>query len=201
MNILIIILPLLGTLLGTLSVFFIKQNNEKIKQMTVGFSSGVMLVVTFLSLIMPALDLVKNNNNSWFPIIFGILLGVFVILTLDLLINKKQTNSSLIIIVAIILHNIPEGFATGVSLAGSITNNISINDAFLLSLAITLHNIPEGIVVAMNSKNKSKAIKHGILSGFVEEQEEWVIKSHTDLGLKLIKMYKLDNWRAALLEK
>jgi len=168
MNTLIIMLPLLGTVLGTLSVFFIKKNNDKTKQLTLGFSSGVMLVVTFLSLIIPALDLVKDTTNTWFPIIFGILLGVFIILSLDLIINKKRTNNALIIVIAIILHNIPEGFATGVSLAGSVTNNISINDALLLSLAITLHNIPEGIIVALNSKNNKDAIKFGILSGIVE---------------------------------
>jgi len=168
LNTLIIMLPLLGTILGTLSVFFIRKNNEKTKQMTVGFSSGVMLVVTFLSLIEPALELVKNASSPWFPIIFGLLLGVFIILTLDLIINKKRTNNALIVVIAIILHNIPEGFATGVSLAGTITNNISINDALLLSLAITLHNIPEGIVVAMNSNNRKNALKYGFFSGIVE---------------------------------
>ena len=75
----------------------------------------------------------------------------------------------LLIVIAIILHNIPEGIATGVGLAGSISNIISIKQAFTLSLAITLHNIPEGIVVAlMNSNDKKKAIKYGIISGIVE---------------------------------
>jgi len=168
MNILIIMLPFVGTVLGTLSTFFIKKDSIKLKQITVGFSSGIMLVVTFLSLIIPAIDLIKNTTNIWFPIIFGLLLGIFIILSLDLIINKNRSNNALIIVIAIILHNIPEGLATGVSLAGTVSNYINFNESFLLSLAITLHNIPEGIVVAMNSRNKKDAIKYGILSGIVE---------------------------------
>ena len=168
MNILIILLPFIGSFIGTLSVYFINKKSEKLKQITTGLSAGVMIVVTFLSLILPAFDLVKQTNSSWFPIIFGILLGVFIILSLDLMLNKRRTNNALIIVIAIILHNIPEGLATGISLVGSVTNYISISDAFFLSFAITLHNIPEGIIVALSSKNKKDAIKYGILSGIVE---------------------------------
>lgn len=168
MNILIILLPFIGSFIGTLFVYFINKKSDNIKQITTGLSAGVMIVVTFLSLILPAFDLVKQTNNNWLPIMFGLLLGVFIILSLDLMINKKRTNNALIIVIAIMLHNIPEGLATGISLAGSVTNYISSSDAFLLSLAITLHNIPEGIVVALNSKNKKEALTYGILSGLVE---------------------------------
>lgn len=165
MKYIIIIMPLIGTIIGSLFVLFFKNNNDLLVKKAFGFSAGVMLVASFLSLINPSINMSKN----WFPPIFGILLGVFTILSLDLKINKKNKNNALIIIIAIILHNIPEGIATGVGLAGSITNVISLKSALTLSLAITLHNIPEGIVVGLlNANNKKKAIKYGIISGIVE---------------------------------
>ena len=166
MKYLIIIMPLIGTIIGAISVFFINKNSTKLTQIAFGISAGVMLVASFLSLIIPSIELSKH---FWFPPTFGILLGIFIILSLDLKNNKKNNCSNIIIVIAIILHNIPEGIATGVGLAGSISNIISIKQAFTLSLAITLHNIPEGIVVAlMNSNDKKKAIKYGIISGIVE---------------------------------
>ena len=165
MKYLIIIMPLIGTIIGTLSIYLIKKENQKLIKKAFGFSAGVMLVASFLSLINPSIEISKN----WFPPTFGILLGIFIILSLDLKINKNNKNSNLIIIIAIILHNIPEGIATGVGLAGSLTNIMSLKSAFTLSLAITLHNIPEGIVVGLlNTKNKKKTIKYGLISGLVE---------------------------------
>lgn len=164
MKYLIIIMPLIGTIIGTLSIYLIKKENQKLIKEAFGFSAGVMLVASFLSLINPSIEISKN----WFPPVFGILLGIFIILSLDLKINKNN-NSNLIIIIAIILHNIPEGIATGVGLAGSLTNMMSLKSAFTLSFAITLHNIPEGIVVGLlNTKDKKKAIKYGLISGLVE---------------------------------
>ncbi len=162
MKYLIIIMPLIGTIIGVLSVYIIK-NNEKIVKYAFGFSAGVMLIASFLSLINTSIEI----SNNWFPPIFGILIGIFIILSLDLKINKNNKNTKIIIIIAIILHNIPEGIATGVGLVGSITNIISIKKSIILSLAITLHNIPEGIIVGLlNDKNKT--IKYGIISGIVE---------------------------------
>ena len=161
MKYLIIIMPLIGTIIGTLSVYFINDNKNLVKK-AFGFSAGVMLIASFLSLINPSIEM----SNSWFPPIFGILFGIFMILSLDLKINKNN-NSNLIIIIAIILHNIPEGIATGVGLAGSITNIMSLKSAFTLSLAITLHNIPEGMIVGLLN-NKHNSLKYGIISGIVE---------------------------------
>ncbi len=165
MKYIIIIMPLIGTIIGTLSVLFIKKNNKNLIKKAFGFSAGVMMVASFLSLINPSI----NMSENWFPPIFGILLGVFTILSLDLKINKNNQNNALIILIALILHNIPEGVATGVGLAGSMTNVISLKSAFTLSLAITLHNIPEGIIVGLlNVNNKKNTIKYGIISGIVE---------------------------------
>lgn len=110
MRYLIIIMPLIGTVLGTLSILFVKKNNEIIKK-AFGFSAGVMLVASFLSLIIPSINM---SDNFLIPII-GILLGIFVILSLDLTINKNNSNSNLIIIITIILHNIPEDCSCYVS--------------------------------------------------------------------------------------
>lgn len=163
MKYLIIVMPLIGTIIGTLSVLFIKNENNLIKK-AFGFSAGVMLVASFLSLLNPSIEM----SNNWFPPVIGILFGTFIILSLDLKINKNN-KGYLIIIIAIILHNIPEGIATGASLVGSVTNKIPLKSALLLSGAITLHNIPEGIVVGlMNYNNKKNAIKYGIISGIVE---------------------------------
>lgn len=132
MKYIIIIMPLIGTIIGSLSVLFFKNNNDLLVKKAFGFSAGVMLVASFLSLINPSINMSKN----WFPPIFGILLGVFTILSLDLKINKNNKNNALIIIIAIILHNIPEGIATGVGLAGSITNVISLKSASLYHLQL-----------------------------------------------------------------
>lgn len=163
MKYLIIIMPLIGTIIGSLSILFIKNENKIIKK-AFGFSAGVMLVAAFLSLINPSINM---SNNPLKPII-GILLGVHIILSLDLKVNKNK-KANIIIIIAIILHNIPEGIATGISMSGTLSNYISLKSALTLSIAITLHNIPEGIVVGLlNYNNKKNGIKYGIISGIVE---------------------------------
>lgn len=184
MKYLIIVMPLIGTIIGTLSILFIKNSNNIIKK-AFGFSAGVMLVASFLSLINPSIDMSKN----FLPPIIGILFGVFVILSLDLKINKKNKSNSLIIIIAIILHNIPEGIATGIGLSGSISNYVSLNSALTLSLAITLHNIPEGIVVGMlNYDDKRKGIRYGLISGIVEPISA-IITSLITLKLSFLMPY------------
>lgn len=184
MKYLIIVMPLIGTIIGTLSILFIKNSNYIIKK-AFGFSAGVMLVASFLSLINPSIDMSKN----FLPPIIGILFGVFVILSFDLKINKNNKSNSLIIIIAIILHNIPEGIATGIGLSGSISNYVSLNSALTLSLAITLHNIPEGIVVGMlNYDDKGKGIRYGLISGIVEPISA-IITSLITLKLSFLMPY------------
>ena len=155
------------TSLGSSIVFFFKKTNKTINEAMLGFSAGIMIAASFFSLILPAIE--YENINILYPTIIGFILGTVLLYILEKACSKFESKKSLLLLFSITLHNIPEGIATGVGLAGSISNIISIKQAFTLSLAITLHNIPEGIVVAlMNSNNKKKAIKYGIISGIVE---------------------------------
>ena len=141
MKYIIIIMPLIGTIIGSLSVLFIKKNNKLLVKKAFGFSAGVMLVASFLSLINPSINMSKN----WFPPIFGILLGVFIILSLDLKINKNNKINALIIIIAIILHNIPEGISISVPIYYS---KKSKKKAFLYTMISGLSE-PLGALLSM----------------------------------------------------
>lgn len=164
------------TLLGSFTVIFFKKISDKLMYLMFGFASGVMIAATFFSLINPGIELAKELNQLDYLIIsIGVLSGFFLIIILDKILNKFQKNdSTLLLLIAITLHNIPEGMAIGVAFGSLVygMENTSVASASLLALGIGLQNFPEGMAVSLPLRNKGnsrfKSFFLGQLSGFVE---------------------------------
>ena len=159
-----IILPLIGTTLGSSMVFLLKDKlNNNIEKLLLGVASGVMISASFFSLILPSIEM-----SSWIPTTIGFLMGI---LFLDYLNYKIERSSNFKLALAVTLHNIPEGMAVGVIFAGVLAGSISMVSALTLSLGITLQNIPEGAIISMPLKTENSRLKSfliGTLSGVVE---------------------------------
>lgn len=185
---LVILIPFLGTILGSAVVYLLKDKiNEKVQKILIGFASGVMLAASIWSLLIPSIESSSSMGNlSFIPAVVGFLLGMGFLLLLDTIIphihidseepeglkaNVKKQNMFLF---AMTLHNIPEGMAVGVVLASALNGNTPITMAAALSLAIgiCLQNIPEGAIVSTPLKkeglSKNKSFLYGVLSGVVE---------------------------------
>lgn len=181
-------LPFLGTVLGSSLVFFMKSKlNEKIQKALLGFASGVMIAASIWSLIIPSINMSSNlGNYSFIPAACGFMLGILFLLLLDSLIPHLHINSNTpeglkshlkkntMMVLAITLHNIPEGMAVGVVLAGALSNNaqITLSSALALSLGIAIQNFPEGAIISLplksNGKTKIKSFYYGVISAIVE---------------------------------
>jgi len=182
-----VLIPFLGTGLGAAMVFILKDNiSEKLQKILTGFAAGVMVAASFWSLLNPALESSSYMGNlSFIPASVGFLIGTFFLLFLDMVTphmhmdkqdegpqSKLKRTTKLIL--AVTLHNIPEGMAVGVVYAGVITGqaNISTAGALALSLGIAIQNFPEGAIVSMpllsEGMPKHKTFMWGILSGIVE---------------------------------
>ena len=181
-------IPFLGTTLGSAMVFFMKNKiNNKIEKLLLGFASGVMIAASIWSLIMPSIDMAEEQGViSWIPATIGFLLGIFFLLILDSIIPHLHLNSNepegmkakikktTMMVLAVTLHNIPEGMAVGVVFAGAISGNtgITMAGAFALAIGIAIQNFPEGAIISMPLKSegmsKLKAFWYGTLSGIVE---------------------------------
>ena len=162
MCILGILLPLIGTTLGSSLVYLLKNKlSSNIEKLLLGIASGVMISASLFSLILPSIEM-----SSWIPTTIGLLLGVIFI---DIINKKLESNTKLTL--AVTLHNIPEGMAVGVIFAGYLSHTVSILSAFTLSIGIALQNIPEGAIISMplkSTKSKNIAFLIGTLSGVVE---------------------------------
>lgn len=175
------------TALGSAMVFFFHKANKNLITIMFGFGAGVMMAASFFSLLVPALELANNlNQNAWLIIGLGFLGGSCFILMIDLLLphlhlEKKQPEgikSSLsrkfLLILAITLHNIPEGMAIGVAFGAANLNieGSTIYSAIALAIGIGLQNFPEGIAVSLplasDGMSKKKAFFYGQASGIVE---------------------------------
>lgn len=184
-----LMIPLAGTTLGAAMVFFLKKEmNTKLQKALLGFASGVMIAASVWSLIIPAIDMSQGKGlPAWFPAAAGFLAGIFFLLVLDTIIPHLHINSdvpegmanrkaskSLMLILAVTLHNIPEGMAVGVVFAGMLRGDMAITTAgaFVLTIGIALQNFPEGAVISMpltaHGISKSRAFGYGFLSGVVE---------------------------------
>lgn len=183
-----IILPFIGTTLGASMVFLMKNKiNPKIQKVLLGFAAGVMIAASIWSLITPSIDLSSDLGDfSFIPAAVGFLLGVGFLLVLDSLIPHMHLNSdkpegiksdfkkSTMLVFAVALHNIPEGMAVGVVLAGAIYGDQTLTLAGALSLAIgiAIQNLPEGAIISMPLKeegvSKKKSFLLGVLSGILE---------------------------------
>ena len=183
-----LVLPFLGTILGSSMVFFMRNKiNPKIKKVLLGFAAGVMLAASIWSLLLPSMDMSKKEGViEWLPAAIGFLLGMGFLLILDTIIPhlhsngkkaeglKSKLKKETMLLFAVTLHNIPEGMAVGVVLAGAITGNVGLSFAGAITLAIGLaiQNFPEGAIISMPLKtegeSKWKAFLDGVLSGIVE---------------------------------
>ena len=183
-----LLIPFLGTTLGSGMVFLMKDKiNPKVQKLLLGFASGVMIAASIWSLITPSIEMAEEQGKvSWIPASIGFLLGVVFLLILDSLIPhlhldskkpegiKAKLKNTTMMILAVTLHNIPEGMAVGVVFAGILAQNtiMTLAGAFTLSIGIAIQNFPEGAIISMPLKNegisKSKAFLYGTLSGIVE---------------------------------
>ena len=183
-----LIIPFIGTTLGSATVFLMKDKlNKKIEKILLGFASGVMVAASVWSLIIPSIDMAEEQHLiAWLPATIGFLLGISFLLLLDNIIPHLHLNSTkqegpksklkktTMMVLAVTLHNIPEGMAVGVALAGALSKNsgITISAAIALSVGIAIQNFPEGSIISMPLKeegiSKKKSFIYGTLSGIVE---------------------------------
>ena len=183
-----LIIPFLGTTLGSAMVFFMKNKiNNKVEKILLGFASGVMIAASVWSLLIPSIDMAEEQGViAWIPATVGFLLGMLFLLVLDNVIPHLHLNSNkpegmksklqktTMMVLAVTLHNIPEGMAVGVVFAGAISQNsgITLAGAFALAIGIAIQNFPEGAIISMPLKSegtsKLKALWYGTLSGIVE---------------------------------
>ena len=186
-----ILIPFLGTTLGSAFVFLLKDKMTiLVKKILLGFSAGVMIAASIWSLLIPAINMAQEQVKveAWVPASLGFSLGIISLMYLDKKVgnieearNKKKNQtikdkvkSTSMLVLAVTLHNIPEGMAVGVAFAGLIIGNagITIAGALALAIGIAIQNIPEGAIISMPLKSdgmpKGKAFLRGVLSGIVE---------------------------------
>ncbi len=183
-----ITIPFLGTTLGAGCVFLLrKQIGWKTQRIFTGFAAGVMVAASLWSLLLPALEQSqKMGRLSFLPASIGFSIGIAFLLLLDHIIphihaatNEEEGIPSRIgdtvkLMLAVTLHNIPEGIAVGVVFAGLYAENaqISLSGVIALSLGIAIQNFPEGAIISMPLRSrgiaKEKAFLYGVLSGIVE---------------------------------
>jgi len=183
-----VLLPFLGTTVGAGLVFFMKgAMNLRVQRILTGFAAGVMVAASVWSLIIPAIDQSTHMGKlAFLPAFIGVWIGFIFLLMLDRLIPHLHMNSdcpegtpcnlgkSTMLVLAVALHNLPEGMAVGVVVAGWLTGNESISaaGALALSLGIALQNMPEGAIISMplksNGMGRGKAFVYGVMSGVIE---------------------------------
>ncbi len=181
-----LLIPLLGTTLGSAMVFFLKKEiNPKVQKILLGFASGVMIAASIWSLMQPAID--SYEKGDWKSYLFpavGFLVGVGFMLLLDYLVphmhinkeeeglKKNKYSKTFKMLLAVTLHNIPEGLAVGVVIASMMTNQVNEHAVLALAIGMAIQNFPEGAIVSMPLKeegeSKGKAFLYGFISGAVE---------------------------------
>lgn len=183
-----ILIPFAGTTLGSAMVFFMKKEmNMRLQKLLLGFAAGVMMAASVWSLLIPAIDMASDKGGAaWFPAAAGFLLGMGFLLLLDTLTPHlhfteekpegvpAHLKKTTMLVLAVTLHNIPEGMAVGVTFAGVLSENtlMTLAGAFALSVGIAIQNFPEGAIISMPLKSqglsKARAFAYGSLSGIVE---------------------------------
>ncbi len=181
-------IPFLGTLLGSACVFFMRKSmGDRLQRALSGFAAGVMVAASVWSLLIPALEQAESMGKwSFIPAAVGFWAGILFLLLMDHIIPhlhrnaeqaegpKSRLKKTTMLVLAVTLHNIPEGMAVGVVYAGYLTgnSNISAMGALALSVGIAIQNFPEGAIISMPLKaegmKKSKAFFNGVASGIVE---------------------------------
>ena len=194
MNILFtgLLIPFLGTATGSACVFFMKKKiNDSLERLLLGFAGGVMIAAGVWSLLIPSMNMTESLGRlSFFPALAGFMLGVAFLFLLDKITphlhaiaqtpeggaesTRKKISRTMMLFLAVTLHNIPEGMAVGIVLAGSLSSAVQISpaDALALSIGIAIQNFPEGAIISMplrsEGNSKSRSFLYGTLSGAVE---------------------------------
>ena len=183
-----IMIPFLGTALGAACVCFMKKSlGDLVQRSLAGFAAGVMVAASIWSLLIPAIEQSEDMGKlSFLPAFIGFWSGVLFLLLLDRLIPhlhvgseqaegpKSKLGRTTMMVLAVTLHNIPEGMAVGVVYAGFLSGNTQITaaSALALSLGIAIQNFPEGAIISMplraEGEGKGRAFLGGVLSGVVE---------------------------------
>ena len=183
-----ILIPFLGTSLGAACVFFMKKTlSDMVQRSLTGFAAGVMVAASVWSLLIPAMEQSAGMGNlSFVPAVAGFWIGILFLLGLDHIVPhlhvksgqtegpKSQLRRTTMMVLAVTLHNIPEGMAVGVVYAGYLSGSAQITaaGALTLSLGIAIQNFPEGAIISMplraEGMKKGKAFCGGVLSGVVE---------------------------------
>lgn len=183
-----ILIPFLGTALGSSMVFLMKNKmNKKVEKLLLGFAAGVMIAASVWSLLIPSIDMAREQGKeAWIPAAVGFIFGIVFLLVLDSVIPhmhlesekpegaKSKLKKTTMMVLAVTLHNIPEGMAVGVTFAGALIGNagITMMGAFTLAMGMAIQNFPEGAIISMPLKaegvSKPKAFLYGAVSGIVE---------------------------------
>ena len=183
-----ILIPFLGTSLGAACVFFMKRElKENIQKVLIGFAAGVMVAASIWSLLIPAIEQeAEHGSRAVIPAVLGFWVGILFLLLVDHLIPhlhrfseevegpRSTLKKTTMMMLAVTIHNIPEGMAVGVVYAGYISGSAKITAAaaLALSLGIAIQNFPEGAIISAplhaRGQSKGKAFWNGVLSGIVE---------------------------------
>ena len=183
-----LMIPFLGTALGAACVFFMKKELKMpVQRALTGFAAGVMVAASIWSLLIPAMDQSEGKGRlAFLPAAAGFWAGILFLLLLDHIIPHLHMNTeesegpksklakTTMMVLAVTLHNIPEGMAVGVVYAGFLakSSTMTLGGAFALSLGIAIQNFPEGAIISMplhaQGKSRTKAFAGGVLSGVVE---------------------------------
>ncbi len=181
-------IPFIGTALGSACVLFMKKElNQSVRRGLTGFAGGVMVAASIWSLLIPAMNQCADMGRwAFLPSFIGFWLGILFLLVLDKIIPhlhmnaqqaeglKSKAKKTTMMVLAVTLHNIPEGMAVGVVFAGLLSGSaeITAGGALALSIGIAIQNFPEGAIISMplhaEGKTKTKAFLDGVLSGAVE---------------------------------
>ena len=183
-----ILIPFLGTTAGAACVFLMRNNlSGGVEKALLGFASGVMVAASVWSLLIPSMDMAADMGRfAWVPAAAGLLLGVVFLTVMDkavphLHLNAEQPEGprsslsrTMMMVMAVVLHNIPEGMAVGVVFAGTVTgqSDMTLAAAFVLAVGIAIQNFPEGAIISMPLKSaglsRGRSFLYGLLSGVVE---------------------------------
>lgn len=181
-------IPFIGTAAGAACVLFMRDELKPgIQKALLGFAAGVMVAASVWSLLIPAMDMSAHMGKfAFIPAAAGFLLGICFLLLLDRLIPHMHIGSdetegprctldrSVMLILAVTIHNIPEGISSGAVFAGLLTGNanVTVTGAFALAIGIAIQNFPEGFIVSLpvrsEGRGRKKAFFYGALSGIVE---------------------------------
>ncbi len=184
--ILCVFIPFFGTILGSGIVFFLKKEiNPKVQKILMGFAAGVMIAASIWSLLEPAIHSFDPADfKSWLVPAIGFLVGVGFLLLLDIItphmhkndeeegIKTNKLSKSFKMVLAVTIHNVPEGLAAGIVIAGALNGSLNEQAMLVLAIGLAIQNFPEGAIISMPLKeegqSKVKAFLYGSLSGVVE---------------------------------